>query len=350
MTKRTVHIVFGYEGDAGFARHWEECLPPLLAGRGFEVNRIWGGTVPFGTGLLGDTIWKTTQLETLNRMFLQKTVSPGDVFVFTNAWNFSIIPLNYLRLQQGIDLTFIGFWREGLYDSDSEVSNGLFGQPKGWAHHYELGMFDSYDYNCFFNDQQLERFHRRYRRQMSDRAYTTGFPFERLGPADLDLSQKEDLVVFPYPPDENSQYDLIKGLAGDLPGCEFVFCCEHRMKRSEYLDLLRRAKAIFSGTLSETDPSLIWEGMLYGCTPIVPDRLVYREVLAEHYRYPSEYTRANKRLYVIRNRGYLKDILVDAMTNYEQRRQRLIKDTVVVTNKFYLDHRFEHLITNVQEQ
>jgi len=56
---------------------------------------------------------------------------------------------------------------------------------------------------------------------------------------------------------------------------------------SEYVRLLRRGDIVVSTAMHEFFGMAVLEGVRAGCRPLVPDRLSYRELFAEKYRYPA---------------------------------------------------------------
>jgi len=57
--------------------------------------------------------------------------------------------------------------------------------------------------------------------------------------------------------------------------------------RQEYLGLLARSHCILSTSRHEFQGLAVQEAIASGCIPIVPDRLVYPEYVAEPWRYTS---------------------------------------------------------------
>ncbi len=57
--------------------------------------------------------------------------------------------------------------------------------------------------------------------------------------------------------------------------------------KEEYADLLRQGDIVVSTACHEFFGMAVLEGVRSGCRPLVPDRLSYRELFAQRYRYPE---------------------------------------------------------------
>lgn len=55
--------------------------------------------------------------------------------------------------------------------------------------------------------------------------------------------------------------------------------------RRDYLDLLARSHCVLSTAIHDFQGLSVQEGMAAGCTPVVPDRLAYREYVPDSWRY-----------------------------------------------------------------
>ena len=75
-----------------------------------------------------------------------------------------------------------------------------------------------------------------------------------------------------------------------MPEYKFIVCQEHNFTKDEYHDLLERSKMVFSANIQETLGISCYEGALAGAIPMVPDRLSYKEMYSEEFKYPSEWT------------------------------------------------------------
>lgn len=101
---------------------------------------------------------------------------------------------------------------------------------------------------------------------------------------------REDIVVFPhrFAPEKNPRhFEMLRNLYverhGD--GVEFVRTKDVCTTKDDYYRLLSRAKVAFSAASQETFGIAMIEAVGCGCVPVAPDRLSYRDTLAEFDRY-----------------------------------------------------------------
>ena len=63
--------------------------------------------------------------------------------------------------------------------------------------------------------------------------------------------------------------------------------CGYLAEAGDYHALLRGADVVLSTSLHEFQGLAVLEAVAAGCIPVVPDRLAYREIYPDEYRYPS---------------------------------------------------------------
>jgi hypothetical protein len=87
-----------------------------------------------------------------------------------------------------------------------------------------------------------------------------------------------------------------------------------------YNDLLDDAKLMVSFNKTEINPVLLYEAMLCGVIPLVPDHLVYQELFDDAFRYPASLSipKNGKILYLHRSRHQLERIIKDCIDNYDE--------------------------------
>ena len=75
-----------------------------------------------------------------------------------------------------------------------------------------------------------------------------------------------------------------------MPEYKWIKCQEENLSKEDYHKLLGKAKLVFSANLQETLGISVYEGLVVGAIPMVPDRLSYSEMWSGMFKYPSEWT------------------------------------------------------------
>jgi len=296
----TIHIVDIEAVDTRYTKQWKEHLPrQLQRATNEEVVTISGGETPQATtpgaflNFGGTNVYKSKQLEKIGEMFCNGSVKDGDYFLYTDAWNPTVIQLRYMAELLGVDISIGGLWHAGSYDPQDFLGRLIGDKP--WVRHAEMSMFECYDDNFFASEFHIDMFTDTmmddYNVDM-DKIHRVGWPMEYLKNS-LDSykgMEKRDLILFPHRIAPEKQVDIFKDLAIKLPQYEFVVCQEYPLTKNEYHNLLGEAKLVFSANLQETLGISWYEGALVDAIPMVPDRLSYSEMALPEFKYPSKWT------------------------------------------------------------
>ena len=165
----TVYIVDLEAVDTRYTAQWKEHLP-LQVQQSFiketfvteDVEVISGGDTPQATtpgaflNFGGTNVYKSRQLEQIGEMFCNGTVKDGDYFLYTDAWNPTVIQLRYMAELLGVDIRIGGMWHAGSYDPHDFLGR-LIGE-KAWVRNAEKSMFWCYDHNYFATEFHLNMF------------------------------------------------------------------------------------------------------------------------------------------------------------------------------------------------
>jgi hypothetical protein len=96
---------------------------------------------------------------------------------------------------------------------------------------------------------------------------------------------------------------------------------------------LGRAKIVFSANLQETLGISCYEGALVDAIPMVPDRLSYKEMYYDIFKYPSQWTDSVESYDGARPALCTK--IIQYMENYEQFRYQVRKQAQDLTKNFF---------------
>src|SRR5210317_477588 len=295
-----IYIVDIEAVDTRYTKQWKEHLPKQLhRATNQEVTVISGGNTPQATtpgaflNFGGTNVYKSKQLEQIGEMFCAGTIKDGDYFLYTDAWNPTVIQLRYMAELLGVNVSIGGLWHAGSYDPQDFLGRLIGSKP--WVRHAEMSMFECYDDNFFASDFHIDMFTDVFDEDYAvdwNRIHRVGWPMEYLKNS-LDSykgMEKRDLILFPHRVAPEKQVDIFRDLAEQLPEYEFVICQERELTKNEYHNLLGEAKLVFSANLQETLGISWYEGALVNAIPMVPDRLSYSEMALPEFKYPSTWT------------------------------------------------------------
>jgi len=348
----TIYIVDIEAVDTRYTKQWKEHLPTQLRhATSNDVVVISGGETPQATtpgaflNFGGTNVYKSKQLEQIGEMFCNGKVKDGDYFLYTDAWNPTVIQLRYMAELLGVRIRIGGLWHAGSYDPHDFLGRLIGDAP--WVRYAEKSMYYTYDDNFFATDFHIDMFMRTLfdddpfvedwieeaLNGEEERIARVGWPMEYLKDSleQYKGMEKRNLILFPHRVAPEKQVDIFRDLAEQLPEYEFVVCQERELTKNEYHNLLGEAKMVFSANLQETLGISWYEGALVDAIPFVPDRLSYTEMAELEFKYPSDWTEdfASYR----KHRGQIVDRIRHLMENYddylvslEKQRSKLNKD------------------------
>ena len=252
--------------------------------------------------------WKSAQMCAFLEQHNQGKTSPNDHFIFTDAWNPTVIQLKYMSDLLGFNWTLHGLWHAGSYDPQDFLGRLVGNKP--WVRNAEKSFFHAFDHNYFATDFHIKMFYTNllndyptenpwYSEHLEEilngeepRIVRTGWPMEYMGDT-LTMYKnmpKRDLILFPHRIAPEKQVEIFRDLKEHLPQYEFVVCQDQFLTKNEYHNLLGEAKIVFSANLQETLGISCYEGAVVDAIPMVPDRLSYTEMYYDTFKYPSTWT------------------------------------------------------------
>ena len=274
--------------DTRYTGQWFTHVPELLTQRCPEytvrqVNGIQRDSVVTPGAFLNfaDTnYWKSSQLCNFLELHAAGQTTPKDVFLFTDAWNTSVLQLQYIRDLMGLNWVFHGLWHAGSWDPED-----FLGRIRGnkWLRPTEIGISMSYDHNWFATKFHRDIFVHHLGAGSNNRI--TGWPMEYMESVleEYRGTPKTDTIIFPHRIAPEKQVGIFRDLAKYLPEYEFVVCQDTRLTKDEYHRLLARSKILFSANLQETlGITTCAEGPILDVVPMAPDRLSYDEIFENH--------------------------------------------------------------------
>jgi len=343
--------------ETRYTGQWKTHVPNLLRKAGHNVQIISGPTdIPSATtpgaflNFGGTNIYKARQVEQMGRLFCDGAVHAGDHFIFTDAWHPGIINLKYMSELLGIPVTTHGLWHAGSYDPQDFLGRLVGNKP--WVRHAEKSFYYAFDHNYFATDFHIHMFYENliqadpdrrqtmYKTVLDDTLFTnkvvrTGWPMEYMQDtlAMYKNMPKRDLILFPHRIAPEKQVEIFRDLKHQLPQYEFVVCQDQELTKNEYHNLLGEAKLVFSANLQETLGISWYEGAVVDAIPMVPDRLSYREMAFDTFKYPSKWTESFE-TYTVYRPDVCKTI-VEHMENYKTRLPSLNKQVDALQENYF---------------
>lgn len=345
----TIYILALEPLDTRYTGEWFYELPKVIQseinrkGASYEVRNVLGNGELYDSDVVtpgaflnfgATNIWKNHQLNHVADLFNKGKIKSGDKFLFTDAWHSGIIQLKYMSELLGIPVEIHSIWHAGSYDPQDFL--GRLVKDKRWSYNFERAAFYAADYNYFATDFHMKMILDTLFIEDSSarlKQVRTGLPFgylkSKLGI--YKAVQKEDLILFPHRIAPEKQLEIFKDLEKEMPEYKWVVCQESKLTKDEYHELLGKAKLVFSANLQETLGISMYEGMCANALPLVPDRLSYKEMYSDIFKYPSVWTESWESY--LENKDALVRLIQFMMQNYY--RYELATHTDTIGNNFF---------------
>ena len=302
MAKRTLYLVDIEAVETRYTAQWQRFLPNQLDRHGFDVKVISSVIPQVATpgaflNFAGTNSYKSEQLLKISALFTAGDIKAGDYFLYTDAWNPTVIQLKYMSELLNIPIKIGGLWHAGSYDPNDFLGRLIGDKP--WVRSAEHSMFSCYDHNFFATKDHVNMFANCFGDWTADELIennetvkVVGWPMEYLQNL-LEPYQpiiKKNKIIFPHRLAPEKQLEIFKDLAKEMPEYEWLVAQEHDLTKDDYHRHLAESMIVFSANLQETLGISMYEGASLGAFPLVPDRLSYTEMWDTFFKYPSEWT------------------------------------------------------------
>lgn len=293
----TIYIIDLESVPSRYTCEWKTKLPlQLQRATNESVEVISGDDTVYDTtpgaflNFASTNAYKSKQMEIVAEKFNKSLIKNNDYFLFTDAWNPTVLQLKYMSSLLDINIKIGGIWHAGAYDPQDFLGRKIGNQS--WVQFTEKALYNSYDHNFFATDFHINLFLDYYKDLDKNKIFRVGWPMEYLNEILEPYKgiDKEDIILFPHRIAPEKQLDIFKDLEKSLPEYNFIVCQDKPLSKKEYHSLLAKSKIIFSANLQETLGISWYEGCLVNTLPLVPNRLSYYEMSLDKFKYPSEWT------------------------------------------------------------
>ena len=345
----TIYIVDLEAVDTRYTKEWKEYLPrQLKKATNHQVVTISGGDTPQATtpgaflNFGGTNVYKANQMQQIGKLFCDGKVKDGDYFLYTDAWNPTVLQLKYMAELLKVKIKIGGMWHAGSYDPQDFLGRLIGDKP--WVRNTEQAMFDTFDHNFYATQFHIDLFCKSFPEaekfqglvpDKSNKVCRVGWPMEYMESA-LEIYQnmnKKNMILFPHRLAPEKQPAIFEDLKRSMPQYEFVVCQEKALSKNEYHNLLGEAKLMFSANLQETLGISWYEGSIVNVIPMIPDRLSYSEMAMKEFLYPSNWTE-NMESYRA-NKTHIIAKIEDYMENYKKYVPAVIKQKQKLKEQFF---------------
>jgi glycosyltransferase involved in cell wall biosynthesis len=228
----------------------------------------------------GTNMYKATQVHKLAELFTKGCIEAGDHIIFTDAWHPGIINVKYMSELLNIPVVTHGLWHAGSYDPNDFLGRLVGAKP--WIRHAEQAFIGAFDHNWLATKAHFDLMRETYDIFLNPTFDRTGWPMEYTHDmiAPKLWAKKENIIVFPHRIAPEKRLDLFQELAArpELKHYQFCVAMDMNLSKTEYHELLQRAKFAVSFADQETLGISMYESACAGACPLVPSRLSYIEM------------------------------------------------------------------------
>lgn len=250
--------------------------------------------------------FKSMQMAMIAGMYENGEIHDDDVFFFSDIWFPGIESIAYMNYFHQVKAKITGVIHAGSF-TDTDFVRDM----ERWAKNFEDVIFDISD-KVFCASEFIKQDILKKRIVSPDKLVVTGLPvdYSVLDTINTDPEFKDDIVIFNGRLCDEKQpwlFDQLEEKVKEMLGrddIEFIKTQTQDLTKDEYYHLLAESKVVVSYALQENFGFGIAEAAYLGCTPVLPNRLVYPELYDDKYLFDSF------------EESVLK--VGDALTNYKQ--------------------------------
>lgn len=285
--KSTIHVFSEYGNINKVERYWQECFyhPDFES---YNINLIEGNYLKQDNLLLSKTLYYQRQYEIFLELVRNRSIKKDDIIVFADSFNLIAPIVKQLVDEFKLSIKLVAFWNPVTFHYTDPNYKSTFYPRADWRNQYERLIINTFDYNCFFDERQLISFRQRLKSAFSDRCYVTGLPFEYLEER-VRVEPKNNTIIFPADVNQRDENTFFNSIGQHLESkYRYIKLDEKPSIRSLFKGALPFSNAIFFPTYKYYHIAIMYEAMLHGVVPIVPDYSIYSSVVPDEYQYKNK--------------------------------------------------------------
>lgn len=327
---------------------WREYLVPFLEENGYDCCLVGGGNkIPPSLKDLGRFYYQAEQYKNLSDKIIMGEIKNGDIFVFEDSFNIFLLPLRYLIENSGLDLRIVSLFYDSSIWQNSIIRRNLKISYKKLAFNFEKISQYCSNHVAFFSESELMKYKRFISHKtskievkgMSIIGYPTGDLYNKITSRNY---TKEPNSVFIYSGTWPDGKEEIGSAIEKMDPSHKYYYFSGYPDRKNYLDMLKKSEFVL---FLDDDPTMvinIYESMVYGCIPLIPDTGKFREY------FPNEFIFRGKTIklpFLNLVRGL--DEILEKMNFLSTNRHYVQEATLELEKNYFSNKRFLDLLDNI---
>lgn len=290
--KHRVFVIDNHSGSVLYNKTWERLSAELD-----ELDGVLRSRIIIGSKMNDPKFSQFHDLAAISNdllMSLKRFAKKDSIFIFANARD----PIAFMLRQHSqiydLNFTLIGFWLDGTHDQYGELRSYFRGKDYRWSNKLERALFDCFDYNLVPRESQVYHATKSLNAATAKKVMQCPLPFsqtvsdiksflDNLGDVD-----KDDMVILNAYPNSYHNKELFDSMEHMFPNYIFMTTYQQPVDRNSYFRLLSRAKVVISTNQADVNTFSIFEAMMFGCIPILPDIDSYSEIFSDKWLYSSK--------------------------------------------------------------
>jgi len=274
--------------DTRYTKHLDEQIINYLENNNIQYIRIYPNIKTINKIKNGSFLdaeytiqFKSAQMQEIAKLYYEDKINNGDQFFFSDIWFPGIESIAYINYFSKKNVKITGFLHAGSF-TDTDFVRDM----ERWAKNFEDIIFDISD-TIFVASHFIKNDVIKKRIVNPNKLIVTHLPidFDNMK-KHLTDDHKENIVLFCARNVDEKQPWLFDQLAEKLKGkAKFINTQKENFTKEEYYKILNKAKVIVSYALQENFGFAVQEACFFNCYPVVPNRLVYKELYPKECRF-----------------------------------------------------------------